>query len=434
MTIANPKYPVRTLPEAIRVLDPDHALDLNNPDELGLFVDRQADAIAEVVTLLEHGSHNTKIIFSGHRGNGKSTELSRVESELPDHWIIRFSVRERLNIADLKASDIVLMTIIQMLAETKKRHIPISRNLDGRIQQLGKEITREIEISEGASLGVSAKITESFFSFFGLEGKLSKETVTREKVRENVGPLLSDMADLVERLAEEMEQLHGKKPVIIIEDLDKGTIAQQKEIFTEYGAILSDMLPVRVVFTFPLALRNQRQDDIFAPVMLPNFKVNERDGKPCQSGRSIMTGVITKRVAPSIIDADALNTLVCHSGGIPRILLRLARDAAVRAVTRRRRDPNSVDSITPADVEHVLNKERQNYQRILTDEQISVLQNIAETRHVDKGNPVHLELLDNLSILEYQNGNLWYEVNPVVLPLLNLGGKQMSEVVFPVSN
>lgn len=46
---------------------------------------------------------------------------------------------------------------------------------------------------------------------------------------------------------------------------------------------------------------------------------------------------------------------------------------------------------------------------------------LLRTVHADKSinnDEAHRDLLHNLSVLEYRNGSVWYDVNPLVLPLL----------------
>ena len=54
---------------------------------------------------------------------------------------------------------------------------------------------------------------------------------------------------------------------------------------------------------------------------------------------------------------------------------------------------------------------------MLTLAQREALKKVMETKAVDQTEE-YRSLLHNLSILEYENGSLWYDVNPVVRDLL----------------
>lgn len=414
------QYPVATLSEAVRALDPDEALNLAAPEQAQLFVDRQSHAVKKVLLMLNLGGKNTKILFSGHRGNGKSTELSRVSQELKSRWPIHFSANDKLNPQDLDASDLVLMAVIQMLKACEGNPargiapIQLSRNLEGRINQLGKEITKEIETSESAELNVKAGLSESLLRIFGLEGRLGKEHVTRKKIREQVEPRLDDFESIINDLTDEMNQQSNLSVVLIIEDLDKGTLEKQRRLFFEQGDTLLRVLHLPVIFTFPIALLNLPQDKRFQTFILRNFKYNEFNGQHCQIDQQHMHDIITKRVEAQRFEPGTIEQLVRYGAGIPRILLRLTQSAVVNALIR----DEAPFNVTLPDVEETIKSERRDYQRILTNAQLNALVEIKAQRKIDKGNPLHLGLLDNLSVLEYENGELWYEINPIVEPLI----------------
>lgn len=54
---------------------------------------------------------------------------------------------------------------------------------------------------------------------------------------------------------------------------------------------------------------------------------------------------------------------------------------------------------------------------MLSRDQREALKKVTETNAIDHTDE-YRDLLHNLSILEYENGNLWHDVNPVVRDLL----------------
>ncbi|WP_155300810.1 hypothetical protein [Deinococcus kurensis] len=409
------QYPARSFTDAIRALDPQKPLDVSEPTERTLFVDRNSNAI-DTVTALLHVGEEVKVLFSGHRGTGKSTELSRLATDLNTHWVIRFSVREKLDVPDLNYLDIVIAVALQLLHKADQDKLSLPSHLERRIEQLGKDITREIENSEGWGVTVKGGLAEKFFNLFSLEGRLNREAVTRLKVRENVGPRLSEVSTLIGELALEIQRLTGRIPLVICEDIDKADTEKAVLLFAGHGSTLND-LPVSIVYTFPIALQNhQKAAQILATfsekVTLPNFKLFNQDRTPCLENWARMGQLLDLRVDPTLSTPAARQALIQASGGIPRSLMRLARDAFIQATIRK------VSVMDELDAESAIRKERRNFQRILSREQLEELAAINTTQQIDTGQALHLELLDNLSVLEYENGSVWYGVNPVVVGLL----------------
>jgi hypothetical protein len=60
---------------------------------------------------------------------------------------------------------------------------------------------------------------------------------------------------------------------------------------------------------------------------------------------------------------------------------------------------------------------RRDYEVLLSRSQIGTLKKIHRSKQVDNDEE-HRELLHNLSCLEYWNDDVWYDVHPVVQPLL----------------
>jgi hypothetical protein len=61
---------------------------------------------------------------------------------------------------------------------------------------------------------------------------------------------------------------------------------------------------------------------------------------------------------------------------------------------------------------------RRDFEVLLSRQQLARLNEIHKIREIDNDDN-YRELLHNLSCLEYQNDDIWYDVHPVVEPLLN---------------
>ena len=96
---------------------------------------------------------------------------------------------------------------------------------------------------------------------------------------------------------------------------------------------------------------------------------------------------------------------------IPRELIALSRYATLEA--RKMGHPN----ITLEAVELAARRKRMDYEVLLTSTQLNLLRKIHETKIIEN-DEAHRALLHNLSALEYRNSRVWYDVHPLVEPLL----------------
>jgi hypothetical protein len=111
---------------------------------------------------------------------------------------------------------------------------------------------------------------------------------------------------------------------------------------------------------------------------------------------------------------DALERLIELSSGIPRELVALAGLACLRARV------SGQPRIEPAGVEQAADNRLREYQVLLSSEQIQLLRKVRLSKRVEN-DEAHRALLHNLSVLEYRNRTVWYDVNPVIKPLLAEG-------------
>ena len=241
---------------------------------------------------------------------------------------------------------------------------------------------------------------------------------TRKIVREKVSHRISDLLEAIEFVAKEIETNDGRKILIIVEDLDKSDLSTAKELF--YGHATTLLAPqVTIVYTFPTALRHdndwmQVQMNFPNCLILPNLKTQSRSGEPDQAGLGCIRSILTKRVEERLFTSDALPALARYSCGIPRELVALARRACLESMKSQK------PSIDETAVELAAKAKRMDYQVLLTAEQLVLLREVHQTRQV-KNDEAHRALLHNLSVLEYRNDGVWYDVHPVILPLLNQG-------------
>jgi len=401
------------LEEAIRVLDPQKSLDGETLNEF--YVSRDSRSLKKIENLLKQAPP-VKILFTGHRGTGKSTELARLQKDLDGFWTVRFSVYDKLDLNDLKHLDLFLTILLQILLKIEKSStLRLSKNTLERAKLLQAEVEIEKTSTELTSVEVKVGLKESLLGLFSLEGRLSKEAVTRKKVREKIEPHLSELFNLLSEIVRDIEsQLDGKRVLVIVEDIDKADLSVGKEIFYEHGFSMSQ-IPLSIIYTFPIALHSsehmrQIEQNFGDCVTLANLKVRDRNGAE-GPGVAQMMDLLEKRLESHLIEPDAQKSLILASGGIPRILLQLARDACNEALV------DGLTVVRQADVDRAINEERKSFQRFLSKAQLRLLRDIYGTKTMDVGEE-YARLLHGLSVFEYENGEAWFDVNPVVVKFL----------------
>jgi hypothetical protein len=403
----------KTLAQALNIFDPERPL--KTEEELrDYFVERAMSPLQELALLLRHTGRPQTILFTGHRGSGKSTELAKLASLLRDQFfVVDYSVKNVLDLFDVTYVDVIFSLAAELIRAATERQVEVKEELLRHILDFTKEVTKEVVIEERGEVDVGAALN---FYMVKLEGKVGKEAATRTLVREKMERRLSDLLENVDLLSREIERATEKKVLVIVEDLDKTDPDRAKELF--YGHALSLTSPrCCVIYTFPIALRHdndfiQVRQSFSELVVLPNFPVSRRDGSPDGVGLACLQEILTRRAEERLFTPGALVGLVGWSGGLARELIILARRACLAAMEAER------SAIDEEAVEQAAARMRIDYEVLLTSEQLNLLRGVQERKRVENDED-HRALLHNLSALEYRNGEgVWYDVHPIVRPLL----------------
>jgi len=408
-----------TLEAAINLFDPNRPL---TRGQLELyFVEREGTPLPEMRILLRQLRKPAKLLFTGHRGSGKTTELNKLLAELEDEFlIVHFSLLEALNTFDVNYVDLLLALGTRLVQEaTSEQVIPrgkadlIKEELLDHIWQWFQRQLHGLEFRPAVpEASLSAKL---HLLTLELEGKVATEALTRQRLRERLELRLSELIEWMNFVVDEIRRRTEKRTLIVVEDIDKLDLEPARRLFLEHARTLTAPRAM-IIYSFPIALRYSTDFPQISPgfdehFVLPNVRLNRREDGPDEAGRARMRQVVRRRLAEGLIEPQALETAVEASGGLMRTLVRLVRRAAVTAVSRGAR------AITGADVEKAVLKVRADYQAVLNDADYAVL----AARHADKrlsSEPEVQRLLHNLSLLEYADGEPWCDVHPVVLLLM----------------
>lgn len=389
------------------------------PGDSEFYVDRKNNPLNEMKwALLNDNRIPPKFLFSGHRGSGKSTELNRlmVDEEIQEkYFIVHYSIRDILDPADLKYTDILLSIGLRIFIEATDGKLKLKKKL---LDELNKwiglvEIEKENIVVEGGE--VTASVGLSAF-FAKVQAKLKLEHTSREIVRQTIEPQVSELISTINSIIAEVKLKSEREVLVAIDDLDKPDLSLAKELFYERQTSLTQP-NCSIIYTIPIALlysseAGQVERAFTGSYVLPNVTVAKHDGRlPDEEGRALMKDSVLKRISQDLIEEDALNHAIGISGGVFREMARIIGIAAAKAYAR------GEEKIEIVDVRKAESEIRNEFRRMLESRHYDALKEIYKKREL-KGSEICAELLHNMSVLEYRNDENWCDVHPVIHPII----------------
>lgn len=233
--------------------------------------------------------------------------------------------------------DVLLSIALEIVAASQEQDIKLNKQTTQALENFGKEIITEKESKDNESFEVGVGTGVLLSSWLKLKARLGTENETRKVVRSKIEHKISELISIIDAMAQDVKKHSQKELVCIVEDLDKADIAVSQDIFYGHGKTLTEP-NIAIIYTFPVALQHnqnftQIRQFFSDKITLPNFRVSERDGS-IGAGFTKLRTLVYQRIAEDLIDANALERIIAFSGGVPRILLQLARNAALEAEFR----------------------------------------------------------------------------------------------------
>jgi len=379
-----------------------------------------------------------QFILSGHRGCGKTTELRRlaVSPKILDKYLpITFSIFEVADNNDVDYKDVLLAIASRLFASYKT--LTSNGNSGHELQKLidrwrGSAEYVVTEVEKGREKELELKFGAGIKSLFGtpadvfgdLGGKLKFEPAVRKQVRMVFESHLSELIDAINLMAKALRDAHGKSPLVLVDDLDKLSLAHSQNIFTEHQVQM--MAPAcAIVYTVASALYYDERITRFSNrYFLPCVKLHEKgskrsikiEGNATQiKGYGLMRQFVHVRMNEHLITTNAINTAICNSGGLYRELCRILRIAIDYALDSGRA------RIELPDVTQAVREIGGDYHRWITAEDIKILKTVRETNEYYRENVKRMaELLQALAAFEYVNGESpWCDAHPALDELLD---------------
>lgn len=398
------------------------------------------DPILLLMQRINYAESESVNLLTGFRGNGKSTELRRLKAllEQSGHIVILINMRDYVSpTKPLELGDF-LLSLVAALAERVKADHEVDEITENYLERLWGFLNQtevEFDTIEGeAGFGeLTGKIG------LRLQRDPSFKKQVQEKLRGHLDGLVQQVNDYISALvsalqADDPEQ----KVVLLVDSLEQlrgvGDDAESVydsvvELFSGQASNLS--LPrLHVVYTVPPYLiprapnisRNLGGNPI---CFWPNIHVRKRDGSDDADGLSVMREIIEKRYKlwALFFEEEQLNDIARVSGGDIRDFFRLIRESLLGLSTKRltssQAKPDTIDSET---IERAIKQLRNDFLPIPKSdlEHLAAIHRTKNHALEDiEGLKTLTHFLDANMIMNYLNGEPWYDIHPVLLNLLD---------------
>lgn len=414
-------------------------IDANHPFYVPLDHQRGEYTRREILTLfgldeqgaLLSGATHKKdraILFGGHVGSGKSTELRLLAQRFEKSYtVLSLELTKELDINNLRFSD-VLIALAKHLVKTLEQHQllspadqivlinPVLNWFETRIIQRDtfRDLQLDLSTQASAKLGLPflftllASITTKFQA-----GAAYRETL-RNEIRNGFTQLLEGFNTLVAHANQKLCD-QGKGPLLFLIDGSDKLSREDSQAFFSDDANQVRQIHANLIICSPISVL--LEDGITAQhfikrIRLPMVKLQERDGSERGEALQALVSLIEKRMPLALFDSlNTVHYLVRHSGGHPRDLLRLVHECFALVDDGR---------ISRTVAERAVRNLAADYQRSVHQSDWSDLVAIDLSQGTDTdATENRRRLLYSLVLLEYNN--FWWSSHPLVR---TLGGYQ----------
>ncbi|MCU0288084.1 MAG: hypothetical protein MUF15_17025 [Acidobacteria bacterium] len=385
------------------------------------YVDRPDNPMNELKTILITSPGYDKILFSGHMGCGKSTELNRF-SNLPEikekFFVVKYSISEILNIIDIDYIDFLLSFAAYLYIKSSDEGISFTAPVLKVVEKWVNYFKSGMEGEDWEGESKAPSIARGIYNFFNrISMILLRELALRDKVRQTIQRNIASLVDVINTLVTHIaSQLEGRELLVIIDDLEKiPHIGKAEELFIKAGTYMT-VPRCKIIYTAPIALyysiKFQQMVSVFGnSYFLPNIKVRDKHGTGVIDPSGCMKEFLKKRIDVDRISNEAVDLMIENSAGVAREFVRILKNSCVKALSR------GYDMIETDMVRAVIADLRNEFQRGLEKRHMDVLQDVMAGRQPGDQEGL-MELFHSKVVLEYTNGERWTAVNPIVKTLL----------------
>jgi energy-coupling factor transporter ATP-binding protein EcfA2 len=344
----------------------------------------------------EPGEFDT-ILFTGHRGCGKSTELKRIQPQRENEYrVIYREFNWERDVNEAEYTDIYLLFIKKVADDLTELRLKFDPKLLDSFESWFKEVTQETEAT--------------------VQSSVSSETLGRNLSRQtDINLLLKDAFDKLKR---KYPDRYPKEFLVIVANLEGIPPSVGNHLFFEYPPQLQK-LDCTIIYTVPISViyLYKNVSNLFGnPNIVPMVNIyevsrSEFDLNYNQQRWEGVTSLIEQRVEVSsaiFADRQQLLDLVKARGSHLRQLIQVTRSACHTAITRKH------SKILAENVTYVLKQQQFDLKKSTPgSEYYTKLPEVGIEKEITKDERGQ-NLLFNLSLLEYNGNSRWNYVNPLV--------------------
>jgi energy-coupling factor transporter ATP-binding protein EcfA2 len=394
---------------------------------------RSMKAIAALRQRLEflNPGQFASVLFTGHRGCGKSTELRRLQNQFEqDYRVIYLEADDVIDTNDADYTDLYLLILQQVSDEMSRLGLAFDRLLLESFKQWFLEIVDENEesVEKSVSLETSAeaKAEVPFLSKLSakllaqIKGSNKQKRIVRDKLEKDIGRLKTDLNLLLKDAYEKVRALDGKLYqkgfLVILDNLDRVPPKVGDRLYFDHATQLQD-LNCTLIYTVPIsvACSDKNLNNAFGkPNIVPMVNIYEYDNEPCDLRFNLeaikgLAHLVAQRVdTQAVFESDALVAkLVGASGGHVRLLMQMTANACLTAASE------GHVKVQAEDVDYVIKQEQFNFERIVPAEHYPLLVQVCYNKQVEQDENGQ-KMLFNTSVLEYNGDRRWNYIAPVV--------------------
>ena len=423
-------YRAKTLKEAFQLCDVDPLVGAGlERFYVNLTPVRKTEAIDGINTILgfQDAGDFCTLLFTGHRGCGKSTELQRIRRQWEqDYWVIYLEANEETDINDAEYTDFYLIVIKQIEFALREMGLSFDSGLLKGFEDWFKDVTQETErtvessvnVEAEASLGSSAPFIAKLLVklLAQIKGSDKRKTVIRQALQRDISRLKADVNLLLRDAYQKIKGRHPKGFLVIFDNLDRVPPEVGNHLFFDYAAQLQE-LDCTIIYTVPISVLCSSKNIVNTfgePHIVSMVNVYQLVRDRCElddnpEGIKSVAQIIEKRVDVAQVfesQTEVMN-LVRESGGHVRQLMQMVRSACQTASTRKH------IKIQAEDVDYAVKQQQFNFERFIPDEHYPLLAKVCLSKNITKDETGQL-MLFNTSVLEYNGLDRWNFPNPAV--------------------
>lgn len=369
---------------------------------------------------------NKHVLFFGHIGSGKTTELRRYMARFnasKHFYVVEVDVLTKLDRNNLQYTEVLMAMAEALLEQLANDKLALDATMIQpmhdwftaaiRTRSESRELGAEVKAGLDAEGGIPGliKLLASFTTTF--KTGASTKTEWRQEIRNRFTTLAQAFNTLI-RAAESQLRLseRAKRVVFLVDGTDKMRGEDTQRFFVSDAEQLL-AIQTLALYTAPLHLKYDGNlgGKLDADIVLPMIKLYDKTGQRWEPGWTALQALLLQRADRSLFEDGLagdtqIQRLIEACGGHPRELLRLLKLGCEMADER----------LDARVVSQAIAQLASEYRRFLRPEDYILLASI-DAAPLHGGNDERAqELLYRLALLEYNDGG-WRRSHPVVRTL-----------------